>query len=260
MTWVEKAFTARSVRVDVLILSPRLSEEAVVRRQIMEGVLAVSKLTRTNQNSGKIGLTIFRRTQGTSDVNFEDYDNLDPNICVELVLREKQTQGNVYANHQYGGQQAPQPQAPYVYPPQQPQQQPPYTPSEFPPGYGQPPSSYGAPQHGQPHPGAGAPAMNVDSNNLQNLLSTLNQPPSQTPHTTGSYGTQAGYPPQQNQSYPPQQDPYAAYRNNPAYAGMIPGGQQGGAPRTQLPAAASPSGQAPPNMQDILARLGTYRQ
>ena len=61
ISWVEQAFSARSVRVDVLLLSPRLSEQAVVRRQILEGVVAVSKLTRQNQDRGKIGLQIFDR-------------------------------------------------------------------------------------------------------------------------------------------------------------------------------------------------------
>lgn len=93
MSWVEKAFSSRQVRVDVLTISPRLAEEAVVRRQIVEGVIAVCKLRRVNQDTSKIGLTIFKRRGGTRDVQFEEYDNLDPGICTELVLREKQSLG-----------------------------------------------------------------------------------------------------------------------------------------------------------------------
>ncbi|MCQ8780068.1 hypothetical protein NQU49_26070, partial [Escherichia coli] len=42
--WVETTFKNASLRIDVLILSPRLNEHAVVRRQIMEGVLAIVRL------------------------------------------------------------------------------------------------------------------------------------------------------------------------------------------------------------------------
>ncbi|EME40154.1 hypothetical protein DOTSEDRAFT_74850 [Dothistroma septosporum NZE10] len=246
LSWVEKAFTSKGVRVDVLILSPRLSEDAVVRRQIMEGVLAVSKLRRQNQDLAKIGLTIFKRKNGSRDVQFEEYDNLDPAICAELVLREKQLQSAVpsYGNYpQQFGAPTPQPPMPqYGYQ----QQPPPITPTGWPPGYGQPPAPYGVPP-GAPH---GTPNPQVDPNNLQNLLSTLNQPTPATPqhgrapsygapppgypviapHQYGGHQHQPGYPPQHAQQAPPQP---------PAAAG-------------------APLGQVPPNMQDILARLGTY--
>ncbi|KAK4611993.1 hypothetical protein CLAFUW4_12666 [Fulvia fulva] len=247
LSWVEKAFTSKGVRVDVLILSPRLSEEAVVRRQIMEGVLAVSKLRRQNQNSAKIGLTIFKRKAGSRDVQFEEYDNLDPGICTELVLREKQLQGTVpsYGNYppQYG---APTPQPPmpqYGY-----QQQPPPfpPPAGYPPGYGQPPTPYGMPPGPPQH---NAPNFQGDPNNLQSLLSTLNQPPSHASQhgRTPSYGAPpAGYPPM-----PPQQ-----YGGQPQQPGYPP--QQ--APPQAPAAAGAPPGQPPPNMQDILARLGTYNR
>jgi hypothetical protein len=87
---VENAFRTRGVRIDSVQISPRVSEEAVVKRQVVEGVLAICKLRRSNQDTGKIGLTIFKRRVGVREVQFEDYDNLDPPICAELALRERQ--------------------------------------------------------------------------------------------------------------------------------------------------------------------------
>lgn len=247
LSWVEKAFTSKGVRVDVLILSPRLSEEAVVRRQILEGVLAVSKLRRQNQIASQIGLTVFKRNGGSRDVQFEEYANLDPSICSDLVLREKQLQGAVpsYGNYppQYG---APTPQAPpqqYGYQ----QQPPPVPPAGWPPGYAQPPAPYGMPPAGTPR---NAPNLHGDPNNLQNLLSTLNQPSPNTPHhaRAPSYGAPPpGYPPM-----PPQQ--YGGHQQQPGYPPQH--AQQ--APLQPPAAAGAPPGQAPPNMQDILARLGSY--
>ncbi|KXT16444.1 hypothetical protein AC579_5121 [Pseudocercospora musae] len=250
LSWVEKAFSSRNVRVDVLTISPRLSEEAVVRRQIMEGVIAICKLRHINQDTSKIGLTIFKRRGGTRDVQFEEYDNLEPHICAELVIRERQSLGMNAPQPSYGGysgQQystpAPPQQYGYQQPPAPAPAAAPYSglPPGYPPGYGQPSSSghYGAqPPAAMPPPGY-PPQPPVDSHNLQNLLSTLNTAsPAAPPRQPYGMPPQPGYPPAQpyqGQHYPP--TPNAA-----------------GAP--QQP----PPGQTPQNMQDILARLSTYRQ
>lgn len=264
LSWVENAFKSRGLRTGpILRLAPRLSEEAVVRRMIVEGVLAVTKLRRHNQDASKIGLTIFKRNRGNRDVQFEEYDNQEPHICAELVLREKSLQGGP-PPQQYGYGAPPPPQTQYGYQQAPPQPPPPFVPpTGYPPGYGQPPapSPYGAPQQ-QPPPGRPPLPPNFDPNNLQNLLSTLNQPSPNTPQSANMpYGTPAhgqqpvGYPPQPGQQYGSQQqrDPYAHMRNNSGY-----GGGHGPTPQppNQQPPAGSPP--VPPNMQDILARLGTY--
>lgn len=69
--YIEKAFQDRGVRCDVLLLSPRLSEVAVIRRQILEGVQAVSRLTRISQATGKIPLQVFDRRGGVDNVRFD---------------------------------------------------------------------------------------------------------------------------------------------------------------------------------------------
>lgn len=67
---VENAFRDRGLRCDVLILSPRIRLSAVVRRQVMEGVLAIVRISRANQYSGKIPLQIFDRSGGMDNVRF----------------------------------------------------------------------------------------------------------------------------------------------------------------------------------------------
>lgn len=71
IAWVERAFQERGLRCDVLLLSPRLSEAAVVRRQILEGVLAISKLTPAAIAKSKINLQLFDRRGGADNVRFE---------------------------------------------------------------------------------------------------------------------------------------------------------------------------------------------
>lgn len=107
ISWVENEIRGRGIKVEVMFLNPRLPLQAVIRRQILEGVHAVSKLDMRSQNSSKIPLQVFDRQGGANNVRFDEYQDLDPKIAAELVLRSKQTQ-------------APTPvqSAPYVPPPQ----------------------------------------------------------------------------------------------------------------------------------------------
>lgn len=233
ITWVEGAFTSRGVRVGTIRLSPRLDESAVVRRQIVEGVMAVVKLRRGNQDTGRIGLTIFKRRPGATgtgsgDVLFEEYEGLEPGICVELVLREKQSHAAAPpppAPHGYPPTYGAAPAAPpYGYPSQPPAGAPAGPPYGYPTGY--PPAAAAAPGY----PGAPPPQLHgLNTNNLQSLLTSLQASP-QTASTPG---------------YPPQA--YGQYGQPPPQP-----------PPPQMPGQAAPGGAPPPNMQDILARLGTY--
>ncbi len=90
VTWVENEIRSRGVKVDVMFLGPRLPLEAVVRRQILEGVHAVSKLDMRSQNMSKIPLQVFdRQGGGNNNVRFDEYQDLDPKIAAELALRAK---------------------------------------------------------------------------------------------------------------------------------------------------------------------------
>jgi len=100
MQYVEQSFEARGIKADVLLLSPKLAEAAVIRRQMIEGVHAVMKLERNVQYTNKFALSIFDRST-PSNVRFEEYVDLDLNIAVELVLRAKQNAARSAQQQQY---------------------------------------------------------------------------------------------------------------------------------------------------------------
>ena len=239
--WVESSFSGK-VRVDVLLLSPRLSEQAVVKRQIVEGVIAVVKLTRQDQNTGKVGLQIFDRSQGANNVKFEEYEGLDPSVAAQLVQRAKQAYGaatgGAYGSYggssytssvpsqsysSYGAPSAPPVTGGYYNQPQQPSY----------PGYSQPPPPQGGPPPGVPS-NLQHLITNLDPNNLQNLLSAMSTPQSAGP----------------TNAYAPPNPTVAALQNNPALVGYLQQQQQ-----QQAQSSGGSGGQV--NMQDILARLGT---
>ncbi|KAF7713050.1 Uncharacterized protein PECH_002177 [Penicillium ucsense] len=87
---VENAFRNRGLRVDVLVLGPRIPLGAAVQRQFVEGVLAVVRLSRSNQFSRKIPLQIFDRSAGPEHVRFTDYPELDPSIAAEVMFHQAQ--------------------------------------------------------------------------------------------------------------------------------------------------------------------------
>ncbi|EFQ97556.1 hypothetical protein MGYG_00597 [Nannizzia gypsea CBS 118893] len=89
---VENAFRDRGLRCDVLILSPRIRLSAVVRRQVMEGVLAIVRISRANQYSGKIPLQIFDRSGGMGNVRFNEYSELDLSLAAEVVVHARNSQ------------------------------------------------------------------------------------------------------------------------------------------------------------------------
>ncbi|KAI5212968.1 hypothetical protein AUEXF2481DRAFT_31257 [Aureobasidium subglaciale EXF-2481] len=272
IAWLEHSFTLQGIRVDVLLLSPRLSEAAVVRRQILEGVLAVSRITRINQQTAKIPLQIFDRRAGIENVRFDEYDNLDPTIAAQLVLRAKA--------------------APAYAPPQ-----PVPAPVQY--GYGagvtaapnlsnlitsldptglqkllgvmQPP---GIPTG--PHPGLPpATALTPDLAKLLGNAAAIRPPPPLSSPGIQTPGIQS--PPSFIHPPHPHQDPLAALRNNPALANLLAQQQQQqqspqniaahlGVQTPDLRSPVQPQRQhglpngGQPDMADILAKLGSYRR
>ncbi|KAF7587005.1 hypothetical protein BBP40_007871 [Aspergillus hancockii] len=89
---VENAFRNRGLRVDVLVLGPRIPLNAAVQRQINEGVLAVVRLARPNQFSRKIPLQVFDRSGGADNVRFNEYPDVDTNIAAEIVFHAQSVQ------------------------------------------------------------------------------------------------------------------------------------------------------------------------
>jgi hypothetical protein len=80
----------------------------VVRRQIVEGVLAIVKLNTASLVKGKVNLQVFDRRGGVGNVQFDgmcycshykamadspssEYADLDPATAAALVIKAKQT-------------------------------------------------------------------------------------------------------------------------------------------------------------------------
>ena len=188
--YIQGSFQNRNLRSDVIFLNPSLDEGLVVRRQVVEGVLAVMKVDRLSQAIQKFSLTVFDRSGGAQNVKFDgaqislpisvvdetnsiiEYQALEMHIVVELVLRAKQTARPPQATAQYNYH--PQHQMSYPLP-----QQPAAPSSNFPlqPPSGPPPPSL-PPGNTAQSPSASSIA-NMDSQALQDLLkrlSTQSQP------------------------------------------------------------------------------------
>ncbi|KAK3689879.1 hypothetical protein B0T22DRAFT_376282 [Podospora appendiculata] len=88
VAWVQHAFHERGLKTDVMFLSPRFPREALVQRQVLEGVHAIIDLELTAQTKNKIPVQIFKRSGGAS-AQFELYQDLDPATAAALVEREK---------------------------------------------------------------------------------------------------------------------------------------------------------------------------
>ena len=225
VSWVENELRSRGVRTEVLFINPRLPLDAVMRRQILEGVHAVSLLDMRSQNTSKIPLQVFDRQGGADKVRFDEYQDLDPKIVAELVLRAKQAQVQV----------------PYAHP-------------QFNPG-----QTYQPPQAAAPAiPDLAGLVGQLDNATLQKLLGTLNTPPQQQQQQAypnvnpgidlasilgGMRGPQV---PQQQAYQAPQQLQYGQQPMAPGYGN--PGMQQG-APQ-----------QSAQQVQDIMAQLAKFRQ
>lgn len=161
--WVQRAFWERGLKVNAMFLNPRFPRDAVIQRQVLEGVHAVVELDMRAQNTAKIPLQVFDRSAG-SNVRFDQYQDLDPSIASQLVLRAK---GSVAQQPAYP--------PPAAYPPQ------PYaTPAPY-GAYQQPPTPTQQPPAATPDltslVGQLSQMGNVDNATLQTILASLQQPP-----------------------------------------------------------------------------------
>ncbi|KIN00798.1 hypothetical protein OIDMADRAFT_41513 [Oidiodendron maius Zn] len=229
VSWVEGELGSRGLKIDVMFLSSRLPLEVVIRRQILEGVLAISQLDMRAQSSSKIPLQVFDRQGGADNVRFDEYQDLDPRIAAELVLRAKAmliTQGQAPYSSGYGVVQA------HQAPPAQPLA-----------------------------PNLANLVGQLDNATLQKLLGSLSAPllPS-APVATASAGIDlAGLlgglksqPIQQPYSQAAAPDPYSNLANNPALSSLLGSGtsQQ----QVQQPE------QSAQQVQNIMAQLARFRQ
>ncbi|KAG2412380.1 hypothetical protein HFD88_009937 [Aspergillus terreus] len=250
--YVENAFRSRGLRVDVLMLGPRIPLNAAVQRQIIEGVLAVIRLARPNQFSRKIPLQVFDRTGGPDNVRFNEYPDVDPNVAAEIVFHATQSL-------QRGG-----------------------PPTPFPPNaaaFGVPPLAP-APIPQAPLPPLTNPPnlanliTSLDGPTLQSLLAALQQRPpaiptaqptfagASAPHSGAdlasllSAATRPAVPANPQQPLPPQsfplQAPNAPAVSDPNLISLLAKGLGGQQPQSQTGVS--------PHVQNIMNQLGKWKQ
>ncbi|KAK1968384.1 RNA recognition domain-containing protein [Colletotrichum sublineola] len=252
IAWVERGFTDRGLKVDVMFLHPSFPREAIIQRQVIEGVHAIVDLDMHAQNIGKIPIRVFDRSGGAS-ARYDDYRDIDPPIAAELVLRAR-------------SQMVPAAAAPYQSaPPPQPQYQ----------GYGQP---YGQPvpphaptypgSQGPPHgpPPAQQPAVNaadlasmmsgIDNATLQRLLASMSSQgagPAAANSAAGAANAQFQALMGGMQTAPP------VARNPPASYGGQAYAPNGPPPTSGHPAPVG-TGDSAAQVENIMAQLARYRQ
>ena len=190
INWVEQTFQSKGLKTSTIWLNPRLPLQAVVKRQIIEGVQAIVKLIQNNQFNSRVPLQVFDRSAGASNVNFNEYVDLDIAVAADIVLhaRSKERAMMQQAHHtQYPPRPAFHPPTPYGHhmPQQSPQQFSPTGPPQFqqqrPPPlsphnhFPYQPHQPQFPQHASP----ATPAGNAPT--LQQLLANLGQPNASAP-------------------------------------------------------------------------------
>jgi nuclear polyadenylated RNA-binding protein 3 len=251
-----------------MFLNPSFPRDSVLQRQVLEGVHAVVELDMRAHSYGKIPLQVFDRSAGMNNVRFDKYQDLDPPIAAELVLRARS--------------QAPVPQ---------------YQQAASVGGYQQ---SYGAPPSHQPQPSPHTPTFpsgphaippqqpavsatdiagivgQIDNATLQRLLASLQPqggalaganplvtaPPTQAPGHSAAVGAAN-----------PQIDLRSVLGSLKGQAGAVPSHTQGAGAYTASPYGSAPTasnGAAPPGaaasanthtqVQNIMAHLARFRQ
>ncbi|KAH8423937.1 putative RNA-binding protein (Nab3) [Aspergillus melleus] len=248
---VENAFRNRGLRVDILVLGPRIPLNAAVQRQISEGVLAVVRLSRPNQFSRKIPLQVFDRSGGAENVRFNEYPDVEPSIAAEIVFHAQSVQRGA---------------PPTPFPPNIPFAMPPMPPAPIPqapmPALSNPPNIANM-------------ITSLDGPTLQSLLGALQQrPPAvptaqqppfpaaaspQTPADLASLlsaATRQPVPAGPQQPLPPQpfpiQTPNAPVVSDPNLLSLLTKGLGGQQHQNQTSVA--------PHVQNIMNQLGKWKQ
>lgn len=241
--WVENTFKAKGLRTEVMFLHQRMPKDQVIQRQAAEGVHAVVDLDIRAQHAGKIPVQAFDRSAGASNVRWDEYVDLDPNIAAEVILRTKASSMPSYGAQPYN-----------------------VAPTAAPSAYGNPyaASSYNAVPSYPPQPHVSGNQVadianligKVDSRTLNSLLASLQggAQPSIPPN-----GMPQGHPAQAPQhdiqallnSLTQQQQPTAPPQHS-----------QYGAPYSQptAPYQAPANNDSAAQVQNIMAQLARYRQ
>ncbi len=186
INWVEQTFRSKGLRASTIWLNPRLPLQSVIKRQIIEGVQAIVKLIQNNQFNSKVPLQVFDRSAGASNVNFNEYVDLDVSVAADIVLHARSKERGMVQQSpqtQYFPGTAFPPPTPFGHhiPQQSPQQYSPAGPPQFhqqrPPPI-PPPDQFSYHPHQSQFPQHSTSATPTGSTpNLQQLLANLGQTP-----------------------------------------------------------------------------------
>ncbi|KAM0324822.1 hypothetical protein ACHAQA_007788 [Verticillium albo-atrum] len=86
--WASRAFVDRGLKIDVMFLHPNMPRDAVIQRQVVEGVHAVVDLDIRANTTGRFSVRVFDRSQG-GNTRFDEYQELEPHVAAELVVRAR---------------------------------------------------------------------------------------------------------------------------------------------------------------------------
>ncbi|KAI1121831.1 hypothetical protein F5Y10DRAFT_92829 [Nemania abortiva] len=222
VTWAQDAFVRQGLRVDDMFLSPQLPRDAIIQRQVLDGVQAVVELDIRTEKLGIIPLQVFDRSGGYDNVRFDQYQDLDPNVAAQLVAQAKSRAQITTA-----------PYRSVHYPPAQ----------HYPPpaqGHYMPPSYPG--QHYPPLAAQGAGGAPLDSDTVHKILGSLNGQQSRPPVDVNSLLTTLEAAPH-DMGRPPTQH-----------------GMNYGHPLPNLPQGVPYGNNSARHIQDIMSQLSRYRQ
>ena len=248
VSWVEQPFKDKGLVVSNMYIDPRAgSKDQIIQQQAAEGVHAVVELDMRAQNLGKIPALAFDRSNGSANVRFDQYADLEPHVVAAVVLDKK-------SSHARQGYQPPYsaPQG-YGQPYAGQQQQPPPAAGNYygaPQGY--PGQLHAIPQ--QPSAHQAAPAQpdlaaimgKLDPSILQQVIAAASGSGAGSTDAGAILGALNG----QQQAHQPQV-PYPQH-----YQQQTPPQQQYGAP---YGGQAAQSGDSTAQVQNIMAQLAKYR-
>ncbi|KAI1325401.1 hypothetical protein F5Y16DRAFT_377926 [Xylariaceae sp. FL0255] len=158
ITWAEGAFITQGLTVNVMFLDPRFARDAVIQRQVVDGVHAIAELNYRSQQLGKIPLQVFDRSAGRNNVRYDQYQDLDPSIAAQLVGRVKaQSQLKVPSGNKYYTQSSRLPPPPRAN----------FELAGYPPQSYQPPGQYAGPPPQSPG------SLPLDPNTIQAIAAAL---------------------------------------------------------------------------------------
>ena len=174
INWIEQGFRSKGLRASTIWLSSRLPLNGVVKRQILEGVQAIVKLTQAAQYNSKIPLQVFDRSSGAANVNFNEYADLDIPVAADIVAHARQKERPMVQQQSFTPQPYNQghPQFGHPQPPQFPAQLPPNFPTQHQNQFQQ----YNQPGPYQNQVQTPVTPNSANAPNLQQLLANLRQP------------------------------------------------------------------------------------